>query len=252
MNSLQQQLQSYFSSSLPIIEKRPNLYQIVAPFFHEDGDLLEVFIEPIANNRFRFCDYGLTLMHLSYNIKLTDARELLWQKILLENRLQEEEGNLYFECDAENLLNSFYHYVQALVKISGLKYFKRKQVKNLFYESLFEYIDEQFADIEHTRNYLPIPSKMDCIIDVKFQPIKRERPIFLFSVREQDNQKALEIVSSCLELRTSLSFQSLVVYENIDSLSQKSRNKLLRITDKPFLDLNQFRAEGKQFIKEAA
>lgn len=49
-------------------EKRPGIFKVLLPFFHEDGDMYDVFIEEI-NDYIRISDYGLTMMKLSYNFE---------------------------------------------------------------------------------------------------------------------------------------------------------------------------------------
>ena len=46
---------------IDVKEIRPNLYQVIAPFFHEDGDMVEFYIEN-KNGHIRICDCGMTLM----------------------------------------------------------------------------------------------------------------------------------------------------------------------------------------------
>lgn len=244
-------LKSAFTGTFQLKEKRPNIFQVIAPFFHEDGDIMEIFVEPRDKDHYRICDYGLTLMHLSYNVNLTESKENLYGKILTENGLDEQDGNIFIESDYNNLLPNFFHFAQTLAKVSSLQYLKKKTIQNLFYETLIEFIQEQYKDIEHYVKYTPIPSNKECVVDVMFKLPKR--PLYLFGVKDSDNQKALEIAANCFEFKTEgLSFQSLVVYENFDTLTQKNMKRLLRATDKQFLDFDQFKHEGRRYIQDVA
>ena len=61
-----EEIKKYINIDIKIKEKRPHIYQIFAPFFHEDGDMVEMFLEQTINGTLRFCDFGLTAMKLSY------------------------------------------------------------------------------------------------------------------------------------------------------------------------------------------
>jgi hypothetical protein len=244
-------LKSAFTGTFQLKEKRPNIFQVVAPFFHEDGDMMEIFVEPTSNDRYRICDYGLTLMHLSYNVNLTESKENLYNRIISENGLDEQDGNIFIESDFNNLLPSFFHFAQALAKVSSLQYLKKKAVQNLFYDMLIEHIQQKYADIPYKLKATPIPSNKECVVDVMFEFPRH--PLFLFGVKENDNQKALEIAANCFEFKTeNINFQSVVVYENYDTLTNKNQKRLLRATDKQFLDFDQFKNEGRRFIENVA
>jgi hypothetical protein len=247
-------LQSAFSGTFPLKEKRPNIFQVIAPFFHEDGDMLEIFVESTGENRYRISDYGLTLMHLSYNTSFTASKEALFNDILKGNGLDEEGGSIFIESDFENLQSRFFHITQTLAKVSSLQYLNKQAIKNLFYDTLKTRINDDFSDMANIiqHQYKPLPAHADCIVDVAFLFPGRP-PAFLFAIKERDNQKALEVVVNCLELKASgTDFHSLVVHQNFDLLAKKNSNKLLRATDKQFLDSEQFNHDGKSYIKKLA
>ena len=53
-------------------EKRIGVYKVLVPFFYEDGDMYDIFIEEIPErNTIRISDYGLTLMKLSYSFDIS-------------------------------------------------------------------------------------------------------------------------------------------------------------------------------------
>ena len=61
------ELKKNFNDRISFREKGVEIYQIVAPFYHEDGDMVDLFIEfNKEKGLYRICDHGLTLMRLSY------------------------------------------------------------------------------------------------------------------------------------------------------------------------------------------
>lgn len=83
-------IKKHINTDIKIKAKRPKIYQIYVPFFHEDGDMVEMFLEETVNGNLRFCDYGLTAMKLSYYLEnLTDTNKKVYNNILKENALDE-------------------------------------------------------------------------------------------------------------------------------------------------------------------
>ena len=95
-------LQAQFGTHVNLQEKRHNVQQIVAPLYHEDGDMMDIFIDVPKDadltgaQRVRLSDHGLTLMRLSYQFDLdTPNKEKIYQRILLENGVADEDGALF-------------------------------------------------------------------------------------------------------------------------------------------------------------
>ena len=60
-------LQEQFGNFVRLEEKRPNVQQVVAPLYHEDGDMMDLFLDLPKNadllvgQRIRLSDHGMTL-----------------------------------------------------------------------------------------------------------------------------------------------------------------------------------------------
>lgn len=80
-------------------------------------------------------------------------------------------------------------------------------------------------------------------------PIKTEgsKPLFVFGVNE--NTKASKVVISCLSFqKQKIPFRSLIVHEDFDGLSSFYRDQITNMADKQFTSLDDFRAEGIDYI----
>ena len=73
--------------TLQFREKRLGLFKILVPFFYEDGDMYDLFVEecPCNTNLLRISDHGLTLMKLSYNFDIDTPRK----KEILESTISQ-------------------------------------------------------------------------------------------------------------------------------------------------------------------
>lgn len=113
-------LQSQCRENINLIERKPNLWQVIVPLFHEDGDMVEIFISQIGDNLFRISDQGFTLMRLSYlydlNDNYIDIANFL-QFIQNTYNIQNDNGNLYYDVSINNLVSSIKQFGEIILKI---------------------------------------------------------------------------------------------------------------------------------------
>jgi hypothetical protein len=102
-----------FNGHVAFRERRPGVVQVLAPLFHEDGDMVDIFLdEPVnGSGKVRIGDHGLTLMRLTYTYDLdTENKQRIFNRILSENRIQEQDGRLYIEAEPERLYPALLHF----------------------------------------------------------------------------------------------------------------------------------------------
>ena len=246
-------LKAQFNNRIDFKEKRPGVMQLYAPLYHEDGDMVDIFLESTnGNGNIRVCDHGMTLMRLSYSFDVdTPNKERIFNKILSENHVYEENGNLYIDANPESLYPAVLQFAQTVAKVSNMRLYKREVVESLFYEILEEIIEEKLRQFHpKPRGIFPLPERDDLEVDYAFdiQP----HPVYLFGVKDAARARLATI--SCLSFqRALLKFKGFVVHEDFDSLSKKDRNRITSATDKQFVSLDDFRNNAVQvFEREAA
>ena len=233
------------------MEKRAGIFQLIAPFYHEDGDMLEIYLEKAGENGgIRISDHGMTIMRLSYEYDIdTPNKRRIFEKILTENQLSERDGRLYLEADLDVIYPSVLQFAQAVGKISNMKLFKREVIKSLFYELLDEFISEQLVRFKPEPQVLPIPERDDLEVDYSFRGFPK--PLHLFGVR--DGTKARLTTISCLEFqRANIPFKSIAVHEDFEALSKKDRKRVTSAVDKQFVDLDDFKIHGEEYLNREA
>jgi len=244
-------LKSQFNERIRFVEKRPGIFQLIAPFYHEDGDMLEIYLEGIGENgKIRVSDHGMTIMRLSYEYDIdTPNKRRIFEKMLTENRLLEKDGRLFLEADLNILYSSVLQFAQAVAKISNMKLYKREVIKSLFYELLDEFVTEQLFQYQPEPNVLPIPERDDLEVDYSFKGFPR--PLYLFGVK--DDTKARLTTISCLEFhRANIPFKSVAVHEDFEALSKKDRKRVTSAVDKQFVDLDDFKTHGEHYFQREA
>lgn len=126
-------------------ERRPGVLQLIAPICHEDGDMVDIFLE-MGNGgqeNIRICDHGMTHMRLSYQFEIdTHNKERIFQRILSENRIAEEKGNLFLDAKPESVCLSVVKFAQVVAKVSNRQQFRREVIQTLFYEMLTEFSED--------------------------------------------------------------------------------------------------------------
>src|ERR1039458_9134822 len=62
-------LKQQFNGHVAFRERRPDVVQVLAPLFHEEGDMVDIFIDESRNgsNKVRISDHGMTLMRLMFS-----------------------------------------------------------------------------------------------------------------------------------------------------------------------------------------
>ena len=95
IHSVRESLNHPLTAGFDLYERRPGNHQLILPIHHEDGDMVEIYLadSPKGEEYVRICDYGLTLMRLSYTYEIsTPTRQQIFDSILINNGISNEEG----------------------------------------------------------------------------------------------------------------------------------------------------------------
>jgi hypothetical protein len=246
MNEILEFIKKSFNNRINIREKRPDIFQLIIPLYHEDGDMIDIFIEN-QNGKYYLCDYGLTIMRLSYSYEIDSPnKEVIFKKMLSENRLEEIDGNIRYETKMETLYPDILHVAQSYMKIGSMRYFKREIIESLFYDLLDEIITKELSEYRPKKNVLPIPNREDLEADYEFRP--NGHPIYLFGVK--DISKARLATICCLEYeKADIKFRSLIVHEDFEKLPRKDSSRLTNACDKQYTSLDDFKINVKMFLE---
>lgn len=243
-------LKQRFNGHVAFRERRPGVLQVLAPLFHEDGDMVDLFLDESVNGsgKIRIGGHGLTLMRLSYSFDMdTETKLRIFNRILAENRIEERGGRLYIDAEPERLYPALLHFAQTVAKVSSMRYFKREVIQNLFYEQLAEFVEERLTAYDPRRKTLPIPDHDEYEVD--YQLDIGPRPVYLFGVKDDDKARLATI--SCLEFqRRGIPFKGVMVHQDFESgLTKKDRTRITSASDKQFPSLDDFRENGPQFFE---
>ena len=225
-------------------EKRPGLYKVLLPYFYEDGDMYDIFIEEVGN-KIRISDYGLTLMKLSYNFDFdTEHKKEVLNNIIVQNRCKIDNGDIYLDVNAQQFTGGVYQFIQTISKVSTIEIISKEIIKSCFYELTAEFILESLNKYNIKSNIIPIKNS-DLIVDYAISDIPK--PLYIFGVG--DDSKASKVVISCLTFQTQhLPFRSVIIHEDFNKLSQFNRTQITNTADKQFTSLDDFKSKGIEYI----
>ena len=122
MKQIIKQLTTQFNSELRITERRPSIYQVSLPFYHDDGDMFQIYLQK-KNNKWKISDFGDMFMRLSYSCKKeTKKTKEIIQRKLKANGLCEDNGDIFLYTDNDKLLSSIFQFAIGISTISYMYY----------------------------------------------------------------------------------------------------------------------------------
>jgi hypothetical protein len=247
MDKIVDYIKQDFNGRVSVKQKRPNIYQLFLPIYHEDGDMVDLFITPKGKNRYELCDFGMTLQRLAYSYDIdTENKVSILQKIITENSLIENEGNICLETTPETIYTDIMHITQTFAKIGSMQYFKREVIESLFMELLDDFIFDELKEFKPKKNVVPIPKHDEYEVDYSFSP--NGHPVYLFAVKDAAKAKLATISCQAFQL-AKIPFRSIVVNDDFDKLNKKDRTRITNACDKQFTSLDEFRQSAKDYLE---
>ena len=150
-------LQGKSESFISVYESRPDEYKVLVPIYHEDGDMIEVFIElhPELENHVRIFDHGLSLQRLSYSYDVnTKSKKRILDSILWNNDLSNDSGIFYLDSSLDSLFDNLLKFVGGVQKVCNMRYWTRdssQEIVHRFNEASFSLLNQYNVE----RRYRP-------------------------------------------------------------------------------------------------
>ena len=245
-------LRQALPAEFDLYERRPGDYQLIIPILHEDGDMLDIYLieSPKGEEYVRICDFGLTLMRLSYTFNVdTNTRQQILKSILINNNVNDEDENFFLDAHIGALYEGVLQFVGCVQKVCNMRYWNREVVRSTFYEDLGKYITTDLSHFSPVSDHTPLPDYP--IINVDWTLTHNALPLYVFGVRGRDKAKSVAI--SLLEFqKANLKYISLIVHENMEDLGRKDVTYLTRNADKQYPALDDFRDSASTDIERYA
>ena len=244
-------LNNQAGTSFNVYERRPGKYQLIVPILHEDGDMIDIYLQDSPDNgHIRICDFGMTTMRLSYTYEInTSSRRKIFDSILINNGIQQDNDNLYLDTTPKMLYEGIMQFASCVQKICNMRYWKREIIRSSFYEDLREYTTTELKEFNPSPDISPIPDYE--IITIDWSLTYKEHQFYLFGVR--GNSKAKNAAIALLEFKkVNLQFISLIVHEDMEDLGKKEFTYLTKNADKQYPTLTDLKEGVIPDIKRLA
>lgn len=252
LSRAQDLLASVHFTGFDIHERGSGGYQLVVPILHEDGDMVDIYLDdsPLGDRFVRICDFGMALMRLSYTFDISSqTREEVLESILTNNDVRNHEGNLYLDTPVERFYEGILQFAGCVQKVCNMRYWGRETVRSAFYADLGSFVSASLVQFSPVPNQAPLADFP--IISVDWSLTHNSRDLFLFGVGGSDKAKTVAIY--LLECKKAqLPFISFVVHEEMQELGKREQAYLTRNADKQYPDLDSFKGDGAEDIYRLA
>ena len=252
IQSVKTALASRLAGGFDFYERRTGKHQLIIPICHEDSDMVDIYLtdSPKGEGWARICDFGMTLMRLSYTYDInTPARQRIFDGILINNDVQNDGGNLYLDARLDMLYEGVLQFAGCVQKVCNMRFWSRETIRSAFYDDLKAYITTDLERFSPAEAVTPIEDYPAASVDWALQ--HNARAFYVFGVR--GNDKANRTAVALLEFqKAKLPFTSLVIHEDMDSLG---RNEILRLTknaDRQYPALGDFKERASDDIVRLA
>ena len=239
------------AAKVDFYERRPGTYQLIVPILHEDGDMVDIYLQdsPLGDGYVRICDFGMALMRLSYTYEVnTAARRGIFDSILINNGVTNDEGNLYLDTPLTGLYEGILQFAGCSQKVCNMRYWSRESVRSAFYEDLATYVTSELVEYVPQADLFPMS---EYPISADWSLTCRDRNFYVFGVL--GNDKAKNVAICLLEFQKArLPFISLVVHEDMEGLGRRERLYLTKNSDTQYPVLNDFQERGVGDIERLA
>lgn len=250
IESVRTALASRLAGGFDFYERRPGKHQLIIPICHEDGDMVDIYLtdSPKGAGWARICDFGMTLMRLSYTYDInTPVRQRIFDGILINNGVQNDGGNLYLDARLDALYEGVLQFAGCVQKVCNMRFWSRETIRSAFYDDLKAYI---IADLERFAPAADVTPIADCPA-VDWTLRHNSRVFYVFGAR--GNNKANRTTIALLEFqKAKLPFTSLVVHEDMDGLGRNERLYLTKNADHQYPALGDFKERAADDIARLA
>ncbi len=247
MEEIKKLLNEQSIQKISLVEKRPNIWRVIIPFFHEDGDMVEVFISPLGNSMYRISDFGMTLMRLSYYYDIdTPNKQKIFNLIISSYNIQIEKGTLFIDVEDSHIYPALLQFIGVVLKVCNMKIYKREIISSLFFEILDEFMQTKLSKFDLYKDFYPLEDLPEYKVDYCINHSKV--PIFLFGVNNSSSAR-LTVISCLKFLLETIKFRSVVVLESLDCMGKNDQKRLLSVVDKVFPDYEEFEKNAEGYIE---
>ncbi|MBI2919247.1 MAG: DUF1828 domain-containing protein [Chloroflexi bacterium] len=225
-------------------------YVVLHPFAFDDGDHFTVVLRTVGDQWY-LTDEGHTFMHLSYediNLELSGYASIV-DKTVAAFGIENRQGELIVSIPDYRFGDALFSFLQALVKVSDIKYLQRERVKSLFEEEFRSFLRGTVA--EHLRQFEYYHPERDPqrVYPVDCRINARPKPMFVFGIVGDAKCQTVTNIIYWWERQTE-TFDVVGIFENQEDINRRILARFSDVCGRQFSSLHPNRDRITAFLKE--
>jgi len=229
-------------------------FRVFTPFLFDDGDHLCIVLRREGDG-WTLTDEGHTFMHLTYELDERSLREgtrnAIITNVLSGFRVEDTEGELKLRVPGEEFGDALFAFVQALLKVTDVRFLSRERVRSTFMEDFQSLITATVPEARRTFEYhdrVHDPDgkyAVDCLVNG--QP----KPLLIFAIPNDGKCQYATIALLQFE-RWHVPHQSIGIFEEQENINRRILARFSDVCEKQFSSLDANRDRITRYICEAA
>lgn len=251
ITDIEQDFQKKVCDKIRLLPEGLSRYLVIHPFTFDDGDHYVVVLKHVGGE-WQLSDEGHTIMHLSYediDLGRGGYREIVNNTVSAFG-LVNREGELTLPVPEMRFGDALFSYIQALVKISDVKYLERERVRSLFMEEFKGFLTELIPEPRRRFDYYHPERDPRRVYPVDCCAETRNRPLFIFGITSDSKCQTATNIIYWWE-RQGEAFNVMAIHENMEEINSRVLARFSDVCGKQFSNLPTNRDRITTFVEES-
>jgi hypothetical protein len=251
--SIEEAFRQRVSAEIRLDPEGIDRFRVFTPFMFADGDHLGIVLRRSPSG-WTLSDEGHTFMHLTYDLEEKSlqqgTRQTIISNALATFGVDDHDGELVLPVTNERYGDALFSYVQAILRLTDVTYLSRERVRSTFLDDFRELVNRVVP--EQRRKFQWHDPRLDpqgmYPVDCRINGM--QRPLFVFALPGDDRTRDATISVLQYE-KWGLSFRSMAVFEDQESVNRKVLARFSDVCGKTFSSLRPNQDRIELFLRES-